>query len=250
VLRILSALGGKIVRFARTFIGTLRPVALRRRPVDSTFRLLVRRHCTFVTGIVLACIIASTSACADQATSAEPANADVSPDIGAVGGDATVDPCGPSDDGAAADLIDFSGWEVLPADRDPWANVRDASAPCIDPFPREEEGTLEFDTKRCTSFAVSSTLLAGLRPGDEVSLVGSHSTLVADEPATGHLEVMIGDQMLFAYETPVPDRAKVVAMLAVMPVCAPAGTEVRIHVRNHGANSWRINRIRRSARTP
>lgn len=159
-----------------------------------------------------------------------------------------INECAVAHDGTAAEILGFSSWEVLAESEDPWLAMRDATDGCSNPAPRVEEGTLEFDTKLCGSFSVRAPLLAGLRPGDVVTLVGSHSTLLSDVPAVGHLEVRVDDAPLFAYEARIPGPASIITLDATVTQCAPAGSNLLIHVRNHGANSWRINQIRRQAR--
>lgn len=142
------------------------------------------------------------------------------------------------------DLIDTRGWVALSADEDPWRNVRPDPLECPRHTPHEEEGLLEFDTKICPHFAVERPLMADVYVGDRIRLVGSHSVLVATGNATGHLEVRIGDTVLFDFETAIPGPANVLVFDTVATADAGAGEMVRVHVRNHGANAWRINTLR------
>ncbi|TVQ95329.1 MAG: hypothetical protein EA398_17950, partial [Deltaproteobacteria bacterium] len=123
-------------------------------------------------------------------------------------------------------LIAFDDWRALPRDEDPWAHAR-PDEDCTRPLPHIEDGLLEFDTKICDHFAVETPLLAPLVPGDRVELVGSHSVLLADEPSSGHLVLLLGDTPLLEFETPIPGPAAVLTLSAEATPCAPPGPPPR-----------------------
>lgn len=152
-----------------------------------------------------------------------------------------------SDSGQTVRLVDTTGWTPLPHDDDPWSAHRPDPLDCARHTPHEEDGLLEFDTKICPYFAVSRPSDHALEPGDSVVVLGSHSALVTTGAAgQGHFVIQIGDTLTVHIERTIPGRSSVFREEVTVREHLPAGTPVRVHVRNHGANAWRLHALHRA----
>ena len=109
-----------------------------------------------------------------------------------------------------------------------------------------EGATLEVDTGVCRYGVFEQTLLDDLQPSDVVELVFWHNQLVAEGPASGHLAFAIDDVVVYEIEVPIP--AEPTAYTETFTgVRAYAGSMVRVHLHNHGANAWNVLHMDRLA---
>ena len=70
-----------------------------------------------------------------------------------------------------------------------------------------------------------------------------HGTLAAAEPATGHMSIWIGEEEIWRIEPDIPSESVIYEEELRAPADTPQGTLIRLHVHNHGANSWRMGRL-------
>lgn len=82
-------------------------------------------------------------------------------------------------------------------------------------------------------------LLAALH-SPRASATDWHDTLDVAEPGTGHVAVLLGEQVLWEQAVDIP--AGSAELGAVLEVSAPVPTEtpLGLHLHNHGYNSWRF----------
>ena len=73
-----------------------------------------------------------------------------------------------------------------------------------------------------------------------------HSALASvDSPAEGHFSLWLGDTEFWGRTIPIPAAAEIYLVPIQVDWSLETGTEARIHVHNHGANSWRVAYIKR-----
>jgi len=103
-----------------------------------------------------------------------------------------------------------------------------------------EEGLLEVDTGLCDHLLVSQPLGHALLPGDVLSATLAHDFLTADDPAVGHVVIGLDGVSMWELEVPIPGAADAHPVQIPIAERVPAGTELSVHLHNHGANNWRL----------
>jgi hypothetical protein len=137
-----------------------------------------------------------------------------------------------------------SRWTLLAPADDPWASHADPLAPC-DPRGLKDEGDFfEIDTRVCGAATVQQPLGTDIHAGDRLEALVWHLDLVADSPATGHVVLTVGDEVLLEQDVPIPSAERLYDVRLVATFDAPAGAPVRFHVHNHGYNNWRLAYLR------
>lgn len=132
-------------------------------------------------------------------------------------------------------------WEATALDDDPFAaTTARQSNQCSAWWPTDEGALLEFDTNFCAAMTVEDTLGHALPPGTRLVLTTSHAIVLADAPATGYLGLAIDDQVLVLRPVAIPGPAGAYVDEVVLPHAVNADARLRLHVSNHGANTWRF----------
>lgn len=164
----------------------------------------------------------------------------------ACGDDGGTDVCttttaGAEPDGVMVDLVAPTAWQPLAAADDPLADHRPPDAACtfglgwlVEPM------GLEVNTATCNYGAFVQPTLHPIARGSRLSLQLYHFDLLAPEPATAHVAVLIGGNMIFEREIAIPGKANVFGDELGLVACfdAPAGAPVVFHLHNHGQNTW------------
>ena len=119
---------------------------------------------------------------------------------------------------------------------------------CTDGVPRVEDATLELETNDCVIHWAGIPLTSGVRAGEALTLVTTHSALAARTPAEAHLRIDLDDETLVDRRIPIPS-ADAIDIEAVTPR-EDHGPEarLRVHLHNHGANNWRVVSLARAQR--
>ena len=156
----------------------------------------------------------------------------------------TVDSGG--DETVGTDLVFFDQWTLLSEDADPYPTHRTEDHQCDPSGVLPEEGVLEINTNDCGYAVVGQPLHTGLESGDMVELLMYHSALSAvDTPAEAHFSLMIGENLFWESTIQIPWQAEVYIVPITVDWDAEAGTMVKVHLHNHGGNSWRIGYLKR-----
>jgi len=144
------------------------------------------------------------------------------------------------------DLVSFDRWVQMDASHDPYPSHRNDEHSCDDKGILAEENTLEINTGDCGYAVVGQPLRAELEPDDWVELMMYHSALASTDPlAEGHFSLWIGEQLYWERTMAIPSSAEVYWIPIAIDWGAETGTMVRLHLHNHGANSWRVAYLRR-----
>ena len=107
-----------------------------------------------------------------------------------------------------ADLVDMAAWvegsdAVAP---DLLASHRPPDGACPPGSVLVEGGSVEVQTGICTYAWLQQPALTDLRAGERVELVFWHSALVAENPAEGHLALLVDGETLYDRVVPNPGR--------------------------------------------
>lgn len=135
-------------------------------------------------------------------------------------------------------LLDVTRFASLDPASDPQADHRPAV--CALGAARIEDATLEFDTNDCVLFWVGVPLVAPVRAGEPLRLVTTHGSLVARVPALAHLRIDLEDEVLVDRTVPIPSTDSIDLENVTPTQPHAAGSLVRVHLHNHGQNTWRL----------
>ncbi|MFT5583598.1 MAG: hypothetical protein ACI9VR_001176 [Cognaticolwellia sp.] len=146
----------------------------------------------------------------------------------------------PPQDSGPRLLVDADTWQILDDTQDP---IGPAPEPCGAAGVQVESGVIEVLTDACPWVTLGQPSLTNLKAGDTISLLAWHGTLAAPEPATGHMSIWIGEEEIWRIEPDIPSEAVIYEEQLTAHDSAPEGTMIRLHVHNHGANSWRMGHL-------
>jgi hypothetical protein len=138
----------------------------------------------------------------------------------------------------AIDLVDPTAWLATASDQDPLPDHRPESVICPLAAFALEFGVLEVDTGQCNYLSVSQPLAHAIAPGDPLRVTVWWQTLIAGEPAEGHLALLIDDELLWETHVAIPGEAELRRIEFESPIAAEAGETLTFHLHNHGYNSW------------
>jgi hypothetical protein len=150
-----------------------------------------------------------------------------------------VDPTG----GEFVPLVDPMAWTPVPAQDDPLADHRPADVQCpIGGWLFEPQG-FEVNTLQCNYAMFSAPAQAAVVAGNRVVATLYHFDLVAAEPASAHVALLIGDTILWQTDVAIPGKANAFNVDVVADTTVPAGTPVYFHLHNHGQNTWTLGAV-------
>ena len=145
------------------------------------------------------------------------------------------------------DLVAFDRWSILPNEADPFPTHRTSQHSCDPDGVLPEEEVLEINTGDCGYAIVGQSLLTAVSSGDTVDLLVYHSALSStDENAKAHFSLVVADHIFWDIEIDIPWQSEVYIVSKTIDWSAPKGALVRVHLHNHGGNSWRVGYLRRA----
>ncbi len=147
----------------------------------------------------------------------------------------------------AGTLVDHQLWQPVPFEDDPFKQYAPEEVICS-PGGYEVEGVgadqiLEVDTTICNFVTLEQPLPRSLRMGDTLDWSMWHLTLVFTEPAEAFVFLTIGEHTLWEKTMPIPSPAAAYSRQLTVPADIEAGAPIRIHLHNHGNNSWRFHKL-------
>lgn len=131
---------------------------------------------------------------------------------------------------------------VTQPERDVFAAMRPPGTTCddsgyqVDPFTQ----SFEVQTGLCDYLTVRQPTLQPLAPGDVVSIRAFNYELSAPAPSEGYLGFAIDGVIEWEARVPIPGAAGPLSTDITFDRTLPAGTEMQLHVHNHGENSWEL----------
>ena len=144
-------------------------------------------------------------------------------------------------------LVAFDQWTVLAEADDPFPDHRTEEYNCDPGGVLVEDEVLEINTDDCGYAVVGQPLLTDLQPGDMVELLMYHSALSSiEQDANAHFSIMIGDRMFWDTNIDIPWQSEVYIVPQTIDWHESEGTMVRVHLHNHGGNSWRVGYLKRT----
>ena len=135
-------------------------------------------------------------------------------------------------------LIDHALWAPADPATDPLAAHRPPDPECGLGGWYIELGELEVNTAFCAYADLVQPALVPVPAGARLHLALRHYDLTAPAPAEAHAALFLGDALVWERLIPVPGPAAVYNDEVTLPAPAPLGAPVRLHLHNHGQNTW------------
>lgn len=102
-----------------------------------------------------------------------------------------------------------------------------------------QEGLLlEVETGSCGYMTLEQPALHAVPRRTTLRWTVAHADLIFAEQAEAHVAIGLGDEVLWDFNVPIPFPAEVFALEATTTARVPEGAPVRIHLHNHGQNTW------------
>lgn len=145
-------------------------------------------------------------------------------------------------DGEPVEIVDQAAWVFSSEpELDPFPAHRPASVRCsADATSLEVDGVLEIDSNLCNYFILTQPLRVDVEAGDSVDVEFWHFELTHFEPAAAHVAVALGGDIVWELEVPIPHEAYSYEARWIADRDYSAGTQVTIHLHNHGKNNYRF----------
>lgn len=135
-------------------------------------------------------------------------------------------------------LVSAQDWTETAIEHDPLTDHRPTPTICPASAWGEELDVLEVSTGECNYLSVEQPLAEAIARGDRLRVQVWWHSLIASEPASGHLALLIDGQMIWEEHVAIPGPAQARTIDFASPVTAEAGAILTFHLHNHGANNW------------
>ncbi len=191
------------------------------------------------------CALLSACANAGSETGAGQTEGQTEGETGATGASASTAAVDPTM-GAPGELMALALpmlWMPVAADADPFVAHRPEAVTCaLGAWLLELDG-LEVNTQTCNYASFGQPSKVEIVPGARI--VGSlyHFDLLAAEPATAHVALVVGEVVVWEQEIAIPGKANAYMIDVPASFAAPAGTPVNFHLHNHGQNTWTLGAL-------
>jgi len=159
-----------------------------------------------------------------------------------------VDPLGAELEEGPSELVLPDAWARGLLDDDPLLHHQPAGLVDEDCPPSTwgyEDGRLEVQTGACAYAWLVQPALTELSPGDTLAITSWHQGLDAPLPSEGHLALVVDGEVLWEATAPIPSSPEVFDAEVVIHRHVPEGSEVGVHLHNHGYNSWSVGAVTR-----
>lgn len=153
-----------------------------------------------------------------------------------------------------ASLATPGGWTLVPLAEDPFADRHPGGevCPAASFGPEELSGEMSFgvDGLRCLYLTVRQDSLVEIDEGDLLHYRLWHFELVGLDAATATISMTIDGQPIIEERIPVPSPSTLRAPYFDANFSAPSGSEVLLHLENHGSNSYNLIEVTRGGERP
>ena len=138
-------------------------------------------------------------------------------------------------------LVEASAWVLIQPD------PLDPDAVCEPAGIQVENTVLELRTNDCGWATFEQPSMADVAEGDTLDLFGWHSALASEEPdAEGVMWLELDGQRIWEVVVPIPAAEEVYIETWASHHSADEGSGVRLHIHNHGGNTWNLASLERS----
>jgi hypothetical protein len=107
-----------------------------------------------------------------------------------------------------------------------------------------ERNALEIDTRYCNYALVAAPAKLAVSKGTTIEIALHHFDLNAPEPATAHLALLFDRDVQWETTIGIPSTAAVLHVSFEATRDLAEGEPVRLHLHNHGQNTWTLSSVR------
>lgn len=144
-------------------------------------------------------------------------------------------------------LLDQGQWREYPREEDPLASHQPGAIDCGPAGwyvePALEPPLLEIDTTFCNYALLEQPAAADVSEGDPIEFELRHYDLRAAEPAEAHVAWSFGSELEWETAIAIPSDAAVQVFTWRAKHRLVAGEAIRLHLHNHGQNTWLIGSL-------
>lgn len=141
-------------------------------------------------------------------------------------------------------LLDQGQWRTYPREEDALASHQPGAIDCGPAGwyvePALDRPLLEIDTTFCNYTLLEQPAAAAVAEGDPIEFELRHYDLRAPEPAEAHIAWSFGDELEWETTIAIPSDAAVHLFQWRAKHALAAGEAIRLHLHNHGQNTWLI----------
>ncbi|MDB4975435.1 MAG: hypothetical protein JWN48_3776 [Myxococcaceae bacterium] len=137
-----------------------------------------------------------------------------------------------------ARLVDNQSWQRYDAALDPLPSHEPDPIVCQDSATYLEYGSYEVDTTRCNYLLAQAPALRDVPVGSRVRVNFLHYDLLAASAAEAHLALLFGDSLQWEKFLPIPAPGDGFKETFVTSQPLAQGSPIRLHLHNHGGNTY------------
>ena len=142
------------------------------------------------------------------------------------------------------DLVDPDAWKMVSEDEDPYRDDRITAEACNPLGITNEAGVLEVQTDVCPFVTLWQPALESSKSPRVLNFLTYHSALFSEPPGQGMMAIHINGEKVWDVEVDIPGEADVYPQELIEYPPFRKGDRILFHVRNHGANSWKLAYLR------
>ena len=143
-------------------------------------------------------------------------------------------------------MVDY-GWVEAVAAHDPYPGHTPAAVKCDgDALRLLGDSVIDVTTGECNYLLLSTSSSVDVAEGQEVLIEFYHLDLYepsAVGPQFGHMALSFDGELVWEKEIEIPSAARVYRERVSSPRHLRRGSEVVLHLHNHGTNEWRLTSI-------
>lgn len=147
--------------------------------------------------------------------------------------------------GVARPVVSAYAWQLVDAAADPFGDMRPSDSECDPAGLAVEDGAggpeFEIDTGVCNYASVGQPALTAGIAGETLRVRIWHDDLTSlDGEAAGYVGIQIGDTIVYEADVPIPAEAGLLSADLALLSAFEVGTDVVVHIHNHGENTWSV----------
>ena len=140
------------------------------------------------------------------------------------------------------ELISQAAWVPVEDGQDPFSSENIASN-CGPGGYKVEATILEIETDICPYVTLKQATVDDVEIGDRIKFHFWHLTLISDPPSEAHVVVQLGSQLKFEQRIAIPASEQIYPVSWEVTERIPKGSDMFLHLHNHGYNSYRLSKV-------
>lgn len=144
----------------------------------------------------------------------------------------------------AVNMLEHTQWKVVADDQNPYAKQRSSKHICdLSLGKKIEDGVLEINTNYCNFITLEQKAAVEVRAGEQLHFTMWHLDLYAETKGQAYVILTIDGQTIWETTIPIPYKAEFYEAKWSPKAPIPKDARIVFHLRNHGANTWKIHSL-------